>query len=180
MKAIIRCGGEGKRLRPLTYFVPKPMIKVAGKPILEHIIDYLKYYGIEQIVVNVRYKPSKIMKHFGDRILYLYDKKPTTEEETIKSLEKWRAFDYCAVINGDTLTNLNLLNMMSMSNGENIKFMDGKTYAGVRIVEPNYVEGDKSCLYQNKDFWWIDVGTFKGLRKARKLYEKEFSALPKL
>ena len=51
MKAIILAGGLGTRLRPLTYEIPKPLIPVHGKPLVEHLIDLFKKYGIKAIVL---------------------------------------------------------------------------------------------------------------------------------
>lgn len=66
LKAIILCGGEGTRLRPYTYSLPKPMLPLGGKPLLEYIIAHLKESGITDIVLSVGYLREKIMNHFGD------------------------------------------------------------------------------------------------------------------
>jgi len=172
MKAIILCAGLGTRLRPLTKNTPKPMIRVAGKPVLEHLADHLNKYGVYDIIVNLHYLPEVIMKHFGERFIYSYEPTLLGEEGTLISLNKWIEKDYCVVMNGDTLTNLNVNEMFKMSQGGNIKWMDGNTYAGTRIITPFYNLGKKSSAeYHNKDYWWIDIGTKSGLAKARKFYE---------
>lgn len=80
--ALILCGGLGTRLRPLTETVPKPMIKVAGRPILERIILHLVGGGIRDIYLAVHYLADKIEAHFGDgaafgcRITYLRETTP--------------------------------------------------------------------------------------------------------
>jgi mannose-1-phosphate guanylyltransferase/phosphomannomutase len=66
MKAIIIAGGEGKRLRPLTETIPKPMIKVAGIPILEYTIKLLKKHSITDITLALCYLPQPIIDHFGN------------------------------------------------------------------------------------------------------------------
>ncbi|MHA1196453.1 MAG: bifunctional sugar-1-phosphate nucleotidylyltransferase/acetyltransferase [Promethearchaeota archaeon] len=66
MKAVVLAAGEGKRLRPITSSRPKPMIKVAGKPILEHIMDGLISTGISEILLIVKYKEHVIREYFGD------------------------------------------------------------------------------------------------------------------
>ncbi|MEW5760162.1 MAG: bifunctional sugar-1-phosphate nucleotidylyltransferase/acetyltransferase [Candidatus Thermoplasmatota archaeon] len=66
MKAVILCAGEGKRLEPLTLSRPKVMLKVADKPILEHIIEALSANGIRELVIVVGYKKEKIMSYFDD------------------------------------------------------------------------------------------------------------------
>ena len=66
MKAVIMAGGEGTRLRPLTCDLPKPMVPVLNKPIMEHIINLLKKHGITDIAVTLAYLPEKIKEYFQD------------------------------------------------------------------------------------------------------------------
>ncbi|MCC7430623.1 NTP transferase domain-containing protein [bacterium] len=66
MKAVIMAGGFGTRLRPLTCNIPKPMVPVANKPMMEHIVNLLKKYGITEIVSLLYYQPEKIKNYFGD------------------------------------------------------------------------------------------------------------------
>lgn len=79
MKAIIVAGGKGERLRPLTDTVPKPMIEVGGKPILEHTINLLKKHGVREFIVSVCYLPKIIVdyfedgKRFGVEIEYIFE-----------------------------------------------------------------------------------------------------------
>lgn len=180
MKAIILCAGYGTRLGRLTHSIPKPMIKIANKPVLEHLADHLNKYGIYEIIVNLHYLPEKIMSYFGERFIYSYEPKLLGEEGTIISLNKWIEKDFCVVMNGDTLTNLNLNEMFMMSKGRNVKFMDGEVYAGTRIITPFHLLGNKkSAEYQNKNYYWIDMGTPSGLERAKALYEASGS-LPQL
>lgn len=76
MQAVILAAGEGKRMRPLTLERPKPLILVAGRPILEHVIDALPR-EVDEIILVVGYKGEMIKKHFGDlyksrRIKYVF------------------------------------------------------------------------------------------------------------
>ena len=64
--AVILAGGEGLRLRPLTDGTPKAMIEVAGKPLLQWILEWLKRNGVLSVVIGVAYKKEKIMDYFGD------------------------------------------------------------------------------------------------------------------
>jgi mannose-1-phosphate guanylyltransferase len=66
MKAMILAAGQGTRVRPLTYDLPKPMIPILGKPVMEYLIDHLHRYGIRQIMVNVSYLHEKIEEYFGE------------------------------------------------------------------------------------------------------------------
>ena len=66
MKAVIMAAGEGKRLQPLTFTRPKPMIPIAGKPHLELILEYLKNAGITEVIIIVGYKQEQITDYFQD------------------------------------------------------------------------------------------------------------------
>jgi len=67
MKAVILAAGEGTRLRPITSSKPKPLIKICGKPILEHIINSLSYSEITEIIIVTNYKGEAIQQYFKDR-----------------------------------------------------------------------------------------------------------------
>ena len=66
MKAIILAGGEGKRLRPLTYAIPKPLLPVGEKPVLEILIENLKKQGFDELIISVGYKSWLIKSYFSD------------------------------------------------------------------------------------------------------------------
>ena len=70
MHALVLAGGKGERLRPLTDTVPKPMAPVAGRPILEYQIDWLKDAGVDKVVFLVGYRWESIRSHFGDGSRY--------------------------------------------------------------------------------------------------------------
>ena len=66
MKGMILAAGEGKRLRPLTDHLPKPMLPVAGRPLLEHIIVHLRDCGVTDLAINLYHLPTKVIDYFGD------------------------------------------------------------------------------------------------------------------
>lgn len=66
MKAMILAAGKGTRVRPLTYDLPKPMIPILGKPVMEYLVEHLAKYGVKKIMVNVSYLHEKIESYFGD------------------------------------------------------------------------------------------------------------------
>lgn len=65
-KAMILAAGQGTRVRPLTKDLPKPMIPILGKPVLEYIIEHLARYGVREIMINVAFMHRKIEEYFGD------------------------------------------------------------------------------------------------------------------
>ena len=66
MKAMVLAAGIGNRLRPLTDTCPKPMVPIAGRPLLEHVITLLRGHGFEQIAINVHHLPETVRDYFGD------------------------------------------------------------------------------------------------------------------
>lgn len=109
--AVIMAGGRGQRLRPLTDAVPKPLLKVGDKPIMEHNLDRLARFGIDDFWVSVKYLGEQIEKHFGDggrrnsKIHYIWEEEPLG---TIGAVSKITDFvhNYVLVTNSDLLTNL--------------------------------------------------------------------------
>lgn len=64
--AVILCAGEGTRLRPLTYEIPKPLLHVGGRPLLGWNLEVLARAGVEDVVINLHHKPERIMSFLGD------------------------------------------------------------------------------------------------------------------
>lgn len=65
-KAMILAAGQGTRVRPLTKNLPKPMVPILGKPVMEYLIEHLSRYGVKEIMVNVAFNHWKIENYFGD------------------------------------------------------------------------------------------------------------------
>ena len=106
---VIMAGGRGQRLQPLTDTLPKPLLKVGDKPIIEHNIDRLANYGIDSFWISVKYLGEQIEHYFGNgnhkniKIEYVWETKPLG---TIGAVSKIKNFehDYVLVTNSDLLT----------------------------------------------------------------------------
>src|SRR2546421_1392630 len=113
MKAVVMAGGEGSRLRPLTIRRPKPMVPIAGKPVMEHILNLLKRHGITDVIVTVQYLASNIEDYFGNgsqfgmRIAYSREDVPLGTAGRVKKAEE-KLTEPFFVISGDALTDYNL------------------------------------------------------------------------
>jgi mannose-1-phosphate guanylyltransferase/phosphomannomutase len=113
MKAVIMAGGEGSRLRPLTCNRPKPMVPIVNKPVMEHIIELLRKYGIKDIAVTLQYMPEIIKDYFNDgsefgvSLRYFTEDTPLGTAGSIKNAEDFLDETFI-VISGDALTDLNL------------------------------------------------------------------------
>ena len=116
LQAIVMAGGEGLRLRPLTNDVPKPMLPVGGKPLMEHIILKLRDTGIEKIDVATCYQSEKIKNYFGNGVAfgvsinYVDESKPLGTGGVLGLIEKPK--HTVLVINGDILTDVDFKSML--------------------------------------------------------------------
>ncbi len=115
--AVIMAGGEGRRLRPLTDRLPKPMVHVAGRPILERIVLQLVGYGIKRIYISVNYLAEVITEYFGDgsrlgcSIAYLRESSPLGTGGPL-SLLRERPQHPLVVMNGDLVTQVDVARLL--------------------------------------------------------------------
>ena len=118
MKAVILAGGLGTRLQPYTTFIPKPMLPLGEKPLLEHLIAWLRKNGIKQIVLCVSYLKKTIEDYFEDgsrfgvNIEYAVASKPLATAGQLKTAEKIIDGSFICVY-GDSIFNFNLRNMIN-------------------------------------------------------------------
>jgi len=85
MKAMILSAGEGRRLRPLTNHLPKPMLPLAGRPLLEHTITYLRDSGITDLAINLHHLPQAVIDYFGDGSSWGVSLRYSVEEKLLGS-----------------------------------------------------------------------------------------------
>ncbi|MCE3229925.1 MAG: Nucleotidyl transferase [Bacteroidetes bacterium] len=111
---IIMAGGRGERLRPMTDTLPKPLLQIGTKPIIEHTIDRLIDSGANRITISIRYLGEKIKDYFGDgaykkvEIHYLEEKDPLGTIGAVSLMETIK-FDTVLLMNSDLLTNIDYL-----------------------------------------------------------------------
>ncbi|HHT48963.1 MAG TPA: NTP transferase domain-containing protein [Firmicutes bacterium] len=113
MKAIVMAGGKGTRLRPLTCKQPKPMVPIAGKPMIGYILELLKKYHFTDIGMTLFYLPELITNYFGDghefgvSVRYFLEESPLGTAGSVKNAESFLDETFL-VISGDALTDINL------------------------------------------------------------------------
>ena len=116
--AVVMAGGRGERLRPITDLLPKPMVKVAGRPILERIVLHLVGFGIRRIFISVNYMGDVIVRHFkngddlGCGIEYLKEAKPLGTGGALSLLPEKPDCPFL-MVNGDLLTHFNVEKMLA-------------------------------------------------------------------
>jgi mannose-1-phosphate guanylyltransferase/phosphomannomutase len=118
VKAVIMAGGEGTRLRPLTSNSPKPLLPVADKPMMEHVIDLLRRHGLTDIVVTVAFMANAIRDYFGDggefgvRLTYVDEPTPLGTAGSVRNAAE-HLDDRFLVISGDVITDIDLSHVVA-------------------------------------------------------------------
>lgn len=119
MRAMIMAAGKGTRLRPLTDLLPKPMVPIANRPALYHIVRLLKRHGFTEIVINLHHLAEVITGYFGDgsglgvRLWYSYEPELLGTAGGVKNNEDFLGGDTFLVISGDALTDVDLTGLVA-------------------------------------------------------------------
>jgi mannose-1-phosphate guanylyltransferase/phosphomannomutase len=160
MKAVIMAGGEGTRLRPLTSNQPKPMLPVANRPMMEHILRLLKRHDIVDVVVTVAYLASVIRKYFGDGsdlgidLYYATEETPLGTAGSVKNAAA-RLDERFIVISGDAVTDIDLDPIVSYHEANDslatvaLKRVENPLEFGIVIVE----EDGRIARFLEKPGW---------------------------
>ncbi|MCB0133112.1 MAG: nucleotidyltransferase family protein, partial [Caldilineaceae bacterium] len=112
-------GGEGSRLRPLTVGRPKPMVPIANKAVIGHILDLLKSYGITEVVITLRYMAAAIQdflddaKIHGMTLHYAVEEVPLGTAGSVKNAARYLDDEPFLVISGDSLTDFDLTSIIA-------------------------------------------------------------------
>lgn len=162
MHAIILAGGRGKRLRPITDYVPKPLVPLNNIPIIEWQISYLKKFGVKEITICTGYKTELIQNflavkdNLGVKIKFSVEKTPLGTGGAIKQAGLSIKDKSFFVLNGDTITNIDLRKLAKKQNS--IASIELKTKFGV--VE---IDGDKITKFKEKKEIpnvWMNAGIY--------------------
>ena len=161
MKAIILAGGRGKRLRPVTDYVPKPLVPIKNMPIIEWQIKYLKKFGVDEVIVCTGYKQEMIenhlnMKKMKMKIRFSVEKSPLGTGGAIKKAGNMIKDKSFFVINGDVITDIDLKKLSTKQNS--IASIELRTKYG--ILETN---DDKIIEFKEKKEildLWMNAGIY--------------------
>jgi mannose-1-phosphate guanylyltransferase len=114
IKAMLLAAGLGTRLRPLTDNLPKCMVLMAGKPVLQHNVEWLRSEGVVDLVVNLHHCPESVVDHFGDgsgfgvRIRYSYEPELLGTAGAVWAARRFFSQDRFLVVYADNLIDCNL------------------------------------------------------------------------
>jgi dTDP-glucose pyrophosphorylase len=182
-KMLIMAGGKGLRLRPLTNKIPKPLLLVNKKPIIEHIILAAKNEGITNFYISINYLGYKIKKYLGDgsslgvRIKYLEEKKPLGTAGSISLIRKFNKPIF--VTNADILSKIDFKEMIKyhIKNRSHItiaakvayeKDNYGRIISSGSVVKKVIEKLEKSLLI-NAGIYIVDPRVKKLIKKSRYL-----------
>ncbi len=118
MKAILLAGGEGTRLKAVTGTLPKPMVPLLGRPVMEHILLLLKKHGFTQVCAALKYRPEDIRSYFGDgsklgiSLEYSIEEQDLGTAGAVKNCADFAAGEDVLVISGDAACDLDLRELM--------------------------------------------------------------------
>ena len=173
MKSIILVGGEGTRLRPLTYSVVKSMVPVVNRPFIEHVISGLAKHKINEIVLAMGYKPDSIFDYFKGRptkqikLTYSLEEKPLGTAGAIKNAGQ-HVDDTLFVLNGDVFSDTDYTDMLKFHKRNKAKatialtYVDDPTRFGVVETEKD----GRVIRFTEKPKWeevrshWINAGVY--------------------
>ncbi|MGQ0771437.1 MAG: nucleotidyltransferase family protein [Nitrososphaerota archaeon] len=162
MQAVILSGGIGTRLKPITDYVPKPLIPINNIPIIEWQIRHLKKFGIRDLVICTGYKTDQIQNYlehkdnFGSKIRYSVEKTPLGTGGAIKKAAKMIKDKSFLVLNGDIITTIDVRKLYSKQNS--IALIELRTKFGT--VDLN---GGKVINFREKDSIsnvWMNAGIY--------------------
>lgn len=122
MKAIIQAGGAGTRLRPITYEIPKPLLTVRKKPILNYTVEFLKRHGVREIgiIASVEHRPdfekwlTSTGKDISANVSLFFEEKPSGTFGWVKNLRGWLGNERFVLTNGDTLLDFDLKQVLDL------------------------------------------------------------------
>ena len=161
MKAIILAGGRGSRLKPITDYVPKPLVPINNIPIIEWQIKYLKKFGVNEVIVSTGYKAEMIenylsIRDIGVKTKFVIEKTPLGTGGAIKKASSQIKEKSFLVINGDIITNIDLSKLVKTPNS--IASVELRTKFGV--LETN---NDKITKFKEKkeiSDLWMNAGIY--------------------
>ncbi|MBN2127347.1 MAG: nucleotidyltransferase family protein [Candidatus Diapherotrites archaeon] len=189
-QAFILAGGKGERLRPLTENIPKPMIPVKGKPILEWILENIAEYGVKEIILSVGYKHEKVIDYFGKefngmKINYAIEHEFLGTGGALKYSEK-KLKEKFFMLNGDNLADLNFNKMEAEHNSSKclatialIEVTDPTHYGIAKLNEKKIIEFIEKPLKENAPSNLANAGAYIIEKKALEFLPSGFNLIEK-
>ncbi|MDB9800073.1 sugar phosphate nucleotidyltransferase [bacterium] len=167
LDAVLLCGGKGERLRPLTEFLPKPLVPIKGKPILSYLLNYLSTSPIKRYFIAAGYEVQKIHEYFSahpleDKRVTIVDSGDVDIIERIISCVKSIEGEGFLVLYGDTLSDININKLLKFHVGHNgsatvTLWPLSSPFGVMEVAEGGLVESYVEKPVLDK---WINIGFF--------------------
>lgn len=197
MKAVILVGGQATRLRPLTLTTPKALIKLHDKAILEHVIELLKKYEVQEIILSVGYLKEKIKDHFGDgsrfniKIRYVEEDEPLGTAGPLHLLP-YKMTETFIAGNGDELKSINIKEMYTQHKNSGalatlaLTRVDDPSMYGVARLDGNKIlefvekpnKEDAPSKLINAGFYILEPGVIDMIPRGKAMFE--YDIFPRL
>ena len=178
LTVLILCGGKGERLKPITKTIPKPLVKIRNKEILSYIIDHLRSYGLNDIIIASGYKHAMIKKFFLKKYKNCNIKiiNSGTNTEIIKRISEALKFSKKDILicYGDTLADINIKKLYKFHSASNypvtMSSYEIKSNFGILDIRKN----DSVVSYKEKPSLniWFNIGYFIFNQKVFDLFSK--------
>jgi NDP-sugar pyrophosphorylase family protein len=170
-KGIILSGGWGTRLRPLTCTIPKTLIPIVNKPVIEHQILHLKAAGVKEIVLAVSVMADSLYNYFkngeklGIKIEYTKEKHPMGTAGAVKLAEEYLTNDNFFMLNGDVILNYDFAEMLNAHQINCLNFL--------KKMNITLLMGRLTLCILTREFISLNLRYSHILRRIRKFQSKE-------
>ncbi len=205
MKAIILVGGSGTRLRPVTYEIPKPLLPVRKRPILNHLIDFLKRHGVEEIALLAAAGHEEDFRRWQktwddvvamDSLKIVYETKPMGTFGGILMLKDWLGGEDFIVSNGDELKDFSIQKLLDFHRSTaaletmplvevpdphryGVPTIEGSATAG-KVIEINEKPENPVSNFVSSGFYIFNPQVFDHVDSSKEMLMTEFDVSPKI
>ncbi len=196
---VILCGGLGKRLRSIAKDIPKPMVKIGRRPLLDTIIHYMADFGCRRFILCLGYKANLIKSYYTDNdsmrglnIVFSYEKTPLGTGGAVKNAKRLIRSNPFIVLNGDSFRKFNLAHFLKFHQQKKSlvtillkKVTNGREYGEVKVDKSSRIlsfneknSAVKNCLI-NAGVYIFDKKVFR-LMPATSEFSLEFDFFPRM
>lgn len=183
MKAIIMAGGFGSRLRPLTDKLPKPMLNICNRPMIDYCFSQLNYYGIDEVALSLGYRAEDIIEwtigYKGIKTHFVIEDTPLGTLGGVKAAAGWMGDDFL-VLSGDGLCDIDLNAMLNRHLATKaevtiaVKMVDNPQLYGVaELSEDGFIKGFIEKPHSIKTPAFVNCGTYVVNKKALNYIQAE-------
>ena len=190
-QAFVLAGGKGERLKPLTNDIPKPLVKVKGKPILQYNIELLAKHGVKEIILGTGHMHEKIEDYFKDgatfgmSIVYSVETEPLGTGGALKQAEEMLDEKFF-MMNGDNISDFDLTqlaekheNLDAMATLSLVEVDNVSSYGVAKLDGERIIEFVEKPAKEDAPSNFVNAGCYAINKKAMELLPEEFNLIEK-